>query len=174
MGRGKRALRRPLQAAAGRAVEQRGQRDRGVQRNPFRPRPNTGSGGQNRGLQWQGGRMNKPTVIRFERRQLEEELFQCKLVSPPRPRTPSIPSAFDVGILDGPFAADPVREIGSRIFQELCKNAAIKEAIGDALNAKFNSVQPIYIDTESVRAETICWEALWESTTRFLALDQRW
>ena len=119
--------------------------------------------------------MNDTTVIRFERRQIEAEVFQCKLVSPTLPKTPSVPSVFDVTALAPPPAADPVQDIGSRIFKELAKNAAIKEAIGNALNAQINSVRPIYIDTESVRAESICWEALWETTTkRFLALDARW
>jgi CHAT domain len=118
--------------------------------------------------------MNESTVIRFERRQSEKDEFQCKLVSPPRPKTRSVPSVFDVAALNGPFNGDPVKDLGSRIFAELCKNPAIKEAMGDALNAKANSVRPIYIDTETVRAESICWEALWEQTSRFLALDQRW
>jgi hypothetical protein len=118
--------------------------------------------------------MNEPTVIRFERRQAQEDEFQCKLVSPPIPKTPSVPSRFDVAVLTGPFTANSVQDVGSRIFEELCKNAAIKAAIGDALNAKINSVRPIYIDTETVRAESICWEALWDTTKSFLALDRRW
>jgi hypothetical protein len=118
--------------------------------------------------------MNEPTVIRFERKQAEADVFQCKLVSPSLPKTRSVPSLFDVAAFGGRFPEPPVQNLGNRIYQELCKNAAIKEALGDVLNARLNTIRPIYIDTETVRAESICWEALWEDTKRFLALDQRW
>ena len=113
-----------------------------------------------------------PIVIRIERKpvekgQKEQEKFQCKLVSPPRPKTLSLPSDFDFNGLSGPFATDPVKSIGSLIFKELCKNEAIEEAIAES-----NKARPIYIDTETVKAETISWETLWDKD--FLALQRGW
>jgi hypothetical protein len=135
--------------------------------------------------------MHETTVIRIEREGSETKKVKCKLQSWPRDWSPTdkskkeseteqskgvaTPPLFDLdSISDVPTAANVVQRLGETIYSELCKDESIKSIIEHLLLANAQTTRPIYIDTGTVLAETVSWEALYNIDHGFLALDRRW
>jgi hypothetical protein len=118
--------------------------------------------------------LDDPTVIRIERRGAEK--FECTLFSRLCGENPKLPSELDLEDLSkvDDTAADVVQTSGDRIFQALCHNLAINDSLKDALKAQSDALRAIYIDADTVIAEKVRWETLWERNNSFLALDARW
>jgi len=76
----------------------------------------------------------------------------------------------------GEDACERARQHGYALLNALCEDKAFKAAFDDALNAGTDEVRPLCfkIEGEAPDALGIRWEALWEPSKQFLALQERW
>src|SRR4051812_6526977 len=67
---------------------------------------------------------------------------------------------FDINVAS-PQNGDDVKATGARIFAELRKNSEVDKAISRLLDPRAKAPQPIYINTMTVPAQSVWWEAVW-------------
>lgn len=67
-----------------------------------------------------------------------------------------------------------VKKHGRKLFDELEKHPAIKEAMKDVLRVAPGNSHSIYFHLGVESAERLCWETLCKNNGEFLSLDTRW
>lgn len=79
------------------------------------------------------------------------------------------------GLNVNPVAAFAVRDAGVALLNDLRRHPAIAQQLAQVLNAPgMITPKPLGIEVESTKADSLPWEALYENTCAFLALDPRW
>lgn len=108
----------------------------------------------------------------------EQGGLRVKLVGAPRGKpgnaaTFELPDLPDLSGLDAPRLA---KEYGQTLLSALRKDSALRKALGDALRAGNDEVRPLCfkVDGETAAQLELRWEALYDRTQRFLALNHRW
>jgi CHAT domain len=89
--------------------------------------------------------------------------------------------AFECTENDPPFmkirqrqlGPDIVKCAGERLYDNLSKHPAVREAIAMALTITQDNVAPLYVHLNSEKAEALPWETLF-AAGNFLTLDRRW
>lgn len=117
---------------------------------------------------------NGRTVVLLE--EAERGSLRLKLLGWPRGepgpsaslRLKGLPNPMDGGVT--------AEEYGHDLLALLRTQRELREALDDALKAADDDVRPLCFKVEGQRAEelSLCWEALWEKSNKFLALNPRW
>lgn len=120
--------------------------------------------------------MANRTIVSIEP-SFEEDSWQMRLLKAPLEipdaRKPERFAGDPEGFLvwDGD---DAVRKHGQRLFAELEKHPAIKEALADLRKVAPGQAHSFYLHLVVEAAERLCWEALCLKDGKFLSLDARW
>jgi hypothetical protein len=118
--------------------------------------------------------MNEATVIRVDR---EGTTVKCRLANWPRGWFADFKDEYSLFDQNAVAASTPngsfVKTRGGQILRELCKNENIKKAT-EYMTSPGDAVRPLYVDTGTVLAESVWWEAMYHDKEGFLALQPRW
>lgn len=124
--------------------------------------------------------MDKRIFVVIEEPERVDEPPQIKVVrwpagKPGRTSTFSVPDLPDFDE-PGADAAVRAREHGGALLQALQEERTLREALRDAFNARTGDVRPLCfkVEGEGPDAMGMRWEALWDPSKHFLALQQQW
>jgi len=74
----------------------------------------------------------------------------------------------------GALGPNSVESVGRQLYDSLLAQPAIKQELGQAMQAAQDSEHPIYFYLDPAEADRLPWETLHDAREGFLALDRRW